>query len=104
MRTDTQLYNHVYVIIQLRDEAKRREVRGDHEHGKFCHNHPADEDGRGEDHPLDLLALQRRGHPPIAVQQGEGQTAIKSDAHQGIERGQPPVPGMGSTKDGKGQE
>ena len=62
-------------------------------------------DGRGEDYPLDLLALERRGPPPVAIQQGERKTAIKSDAHQGIERGKPPIPVMmDHTKEGNGHE
>ena len=40
----------------------------------------------------------------IAVHQGERQAGIKSDADQGIKRGQPIIPGMGNTKEGKGQK
>jgi len=89
----------------LGGEDWNREVGWEHVQDKVCHTHYSDNDNRGEDHPLDLLALDRRGPPMIAVQQGKRKTSIKSDAHQGIERGQPPVREMiDSTKDGNGNK
>ena len=73
-------------LSELTWEGKRRKVVGEDVQFKQCCARSYKDDGNGEDHPLGLLALHRAGHPSVAVELSEHDTAKKGDFYQSVNR------------------
>src|SRR5205814_935124 len=80
-------------------EGKCREVVGEDVQFKKCCTRSYKDDSEGEDHPLGLLALDRAGHPPVAVELSEHETAKKGHFYQSVKRERERrVPGVKSSE------